>query len=99
MFCKASPPAFGLFLADEQYPHGIIGHVYPPGTTSSNGSPFHHVAGRETEVDVLIEQAIAETGASAPSDLGKVMGLVMGRAKGRTDGRAVQERVRRRLGS
>jgi len=51
------------------------------------------------EVDALIEQAIAETGASAPSDLGKVMGLVMGRAKGRTDGRAVQERVRRRLGS
>ena len=54
MFCKASPQAFGLLLADEQYPHGIIGHVYPPGTTSSNGSPFHHVAGRETEVDVLI---------------------------------------------
>ena len=53
----------------------------------------------DAEVDVLIEQAIAETGASAPSDLGKVMGLVMGRAKGRTDGRAVQERVRRRLGS
>jgi hypothetical protein len=45
---------FGLLLADEQCPHGIIGQVYRPGTTSSNGSPFHHVAGRETEVDVLI---------------------------------------------
>jgi Glycosyl transferase family 64 domain len=45
---------FGLLLADEQCPHGIIGHLYRPGTTSSNGSPFHHVAERETEVDVLI---------------------------------------------
>ncbi|PYK04131.1 MAG: hypothetical protein DME66_10735 [Verrucomicrobia bacterium] len=62
MFCKASPQAFGLLLADEQYPHGIIGHVYPPGTTSSNGSPFHHVAGRETEVDVLIGAYAFTTG-------------------------------------
>ena len=45
---------FGLLLADEQCPHGIIGQVYRPGTTSANGSPFHHVVGRETEVDVLI---------------------------------------------
>ena len=45
---------FGLLLADEECPHGIIGHVYRPGITSSNGSPFHHVAGREMEVDVLI---------------------------------------------
>ncbi|MGC2351823.1 MAG: glycosyltransferase family A protein, partial [Candidatus Udaeobacter sp.] len=45
---------FGLLLADEQCPHGIIGHMYLPGTTSSNGSPFHHVAGREADVDVLI---------------------------------------------
>jgi hypothetical protein len=41
-------------VADEGCPHGIIGQVYRPGTTSSNGSPFHHVVGRETEVDVLI---------------------------------------------
>ena len=45
---------FGLLLADEQIPHGIIGQIYRPGTTSSNGSPFHHVVGRETAVDVLI---------------------------------------------
>jgi hypothetical protein len=45
---------FGLLLADDECPHGIIGHVYRPGITSSNGSPFHHVAGREMEVDVLI---------------------------------------------
>src|SRR6184192_258478 len=45
---------YGLLLADEQCPHGIIGQLYRPGTTSSNGSPFHHVAGRDAEVDVLI---------------------------------------------
>ena len=45
---------FGLLLADEQCPHGIIGHVYRTGTTPANGSRFAHVAGRETEVDVLI---------------------------------------------
>ena len=51
----------------------------------------------DSEVEALIEQAIAESGASRPGDLGKVMGLVMGKAKGRADGKAVQERVRRRL--
>jgi hypothetical protein len=45
---------FGLLLGDEQCPHGIIGQVYRPGTTSANGSPFHHMVARETEVDVLI---------------------------------------------
>jgi len=45
---------FSSLLADEDCPHGITGHLYWPGTTSSNGSPFHHVAGRETKVDVLI---------------------------------------------
>lgn len=51
----------------------------------------------EAEVDALIDDAIASTGASGPGDMGKVMGVVMGAAKGRTDGRAVQEKVRARL--
>ena len=45
---------FEFLLADEQCPHGIIGQDFRPGTKSSNGSPFHHIAGRDTEVDVLI---------------------------------------------
>jgi len=45
---------FGLLLADDQCPHGIIGHLYRPGTTPADGNRFPHVAGRETEVDVLI---------------------------------------------
>jgi hypothetical protein len=45
---------FEFLLADEQCPHGIIGQDFRPGTKSSNGSPFHHLIGRDTEVDVLI---------------------------------------------
>lgn len=52
----------------------------------------------EAELDALIEEAVAATGASGPGDLGKVMGHVMARARGRADGRAVQARVRQRLG-
>ena len=50
------------------------------------------------EVEALIEEAIATSGASGPGDLGKVMGLVMSKGRGRIDGRAVQQRVRERLG-
>jgi uncharacterized protein len=52
----------------------------------------------ETEVDALIDEAMAATGASSPGDMGKVMGLVMGKAKGRADGTVVQQKVRERLG-
>jgi len=52
----------------------------------------------DAEVDALIDEAIAATGASGPGDMGKVMGLVMGKAKGKVDGTAVQARVRARLG-
>jgi len=52
----------------------------------------------DTDVDALIEEAIATTGASGPQDMGKVMGSVMGKAKGKVDGAAVQARVRARLG-
>lgn len=53
----------------------------------------------EAEVDAIVEEAIATTGASAPQDLGKVMGAVMAKAKGRVDGGAVQRKVRERLGA
>ena len=45
---------FEFLLSDERCPHGIIGQDFHPGTTSSNGSPFHHITGRDTDVDVLI---------------------------------------------
>lgn len=52
----------------------------------------------DAEVDALIDEAFAATGASGLGDVGKVMGFVMGKAKGKVDGTAVQARVRARLG-
>ena len=52
----------------------------------------------EAEVDALIDEALAATGASGPQEMGKVMGFVMGKAKGKVDGSAVQAKVRARLG-
>jgi hypothetical protein len=52
----------------------------------------------EAQVDALIDEAIAGTGATSPKEMGKVMGVVMGRAKGRVDGSVVQAKVRARLG-
>lgn len=51
----------------------------------------------EAEVDVLVEEAIAETGATSMREMGKVMGAVMARGKGRVDGNVVQAKVRHRL--
>jgi hypothetical protein len=51
----------------------------------------------EAEVESLVRQAIEESGASTPGDMGRVMGLVAPRTKGRADGRTVSEVVRRLL--
>jgi uncharacterized protein len=51
----------------------------------------------EDEVEALIEEALAVTGATSQKELGHVMGVVMGKAKGRVDGNEVQARVRSRL--
>jgi uncharacterized protein len=48
----------------------------------------------EEEVDALVREGIAATGASSAKEFGKVMGYVMGRAKGGVDGSVVQEKVR-----
>ena len=53
----------------------------------------------EEEVEALVEEAIAATGAAGPGDLGKVMGYVMERAKGRVEGGTVNALVRSRLGT
>jgi uncharacterized protein len=52
----------------------------------------------EQQVDALIDQAIAATGASGPQEFGAVMRTVMATAKGKVDGAAVQRKVRERLG-
>lgn len=50
------------------------------------------------EVESLAREAIAETGATGPGDLGRVMGALSPRTKGRADGRLVSDTVRRLLG-
>jgi uncharacterized protein YqeY len=52
----------------------------------------------DAQVDALIEDAVASTGASSPQEMGKVMGVVMAGAKGKVDGSVVQAKVRARLG-
>ena len=47
----------------------------------------------EAEVEALVREAIAATGAAGPRDMGKVMGWLAPRTKGRADGRAVSQVV------
>lgn len=51
-----------------------------------------------TELKEIVRAAIAETGASSPADLGRVMGRVVPQTKGRADGKVVSDMVRRELG-
>jgi uncharacterized protein YqeY len=53
----------------------------------------------EAEVEALARAAIAETGASTPADLGRVMGRLSPQTRGRADGRLVSDVVRRLLGA
>ena len=51
-------------------------------------------------LEKAVAEAIAETGATSPKDMGKVMKAAMARFAGQTvDGKAVNELVRRKLGS
>ena len=51
----------------------------------------------DAELDALIGEAIAATGATSLKEMGMVMGMVMSKAKGKADGGTVQERVKTRL--
>ena len=51
----------------------------------------------EDELQGLIADALAETGADSQRDMGKVMSAVMEKAAGRADGRRVSELVKERL--
>jgi uncharacterized protein YqeY len=51
----------------------------------------------EDELAVMVDEAIAESGARSPKDIGKVMQAVMPRAKGRADGNTVRKLVMERL--
>jgi hypothetical protein len=52
----------------------------------------------EAEIDALIAEAIAATGAASLKDMGKVMGFVKPKAQGRADLGAVSARIKQKLG-
>lgn len=52
-----------------------------------------------TEIEELAHVVIAETGATTPRDLGKVMPVLLARAGAGTDGKVVSQIVRRLLGA
>ena len=65
----------------------VLEHYLPPAASAE-------------DIDAAVLEAIAETGASSPKDMGKVMKAVMPRLAGKNaDGRAVSEAVRRKLGA
>ena len=51
----------------------------------------------EAEIDALISQSIAATGASSVKDMGKVMALVKPKAQGRADLGLVSARIKQKL--
>lgn len=74
-------------LADpEEFQAGII-EAYMPEQMS------------EEEVRAEVKKAIEQTGASGPSDMGKVMGPVMGKLKGKADGKMISQIVKEELNS
>jgi len=51
----------------------------------------------DAEIDALIAEAIASTGATSIKDMGKVMGAVKAKAQGRADMGAVSARIKQKL--
>jgi hypothetical protein len=74
-------------LADKERAEAAILEVYLP-----------QQAGAE-ELEAAAAKVIAETGASSPRDMGKVMPVLTKQFAGRADGRLINETVRRLLGA
>jgi uncharacterized protein len=53
----------------------------------------------EEAVHALIAEAVAQTGAASPKDMGKVMGVISSKIKGRFDGLRASELVKAALGA
>jgi uncharacterized protein len=51
----------------------------------------------DAELDALINEAVAATGAASIKDMGKVMGIIKGKAQGRADMAAVGAKIKARL--
>ena len=51
----------------------------------------------DEELHAIVGDAVAESGASSPAEMGKVMSLVMPRVQGRADGKRVSALVKEKL--
>jgi uncharacterized protein YqeY len=51
----------------------------------------------DEELNAIVGDAVAESGASSPREMGKVMAVVMPQVKGRADGKRVSAAVKERL--
>lgn len=51
----------------------------------------------DSDLDAIVAGAVAETGASEPKDMGRVMKVVLAKAGGRADGKRASARVREAL--
>lgn len=53
----------------------------------------------QEEITALVQQVVAEVGASGPEDMGKVMGAIMPQVRGKAEGREVNAIVQQTLRS
>jgi uncharacterized protein YqeY len=51
----------------------------------------------DADLAALVDEAVSESGAASPADMGKVMGAVMPKVAGRADGKRVSAAVKDRL--
>lgn len=51
----------------------------------------------DEELAAIADEAVAESGADGPQDMGKAMGVAMGKVAGRADGKRVSAAIRDRL--
>ena len=51
----------------------------------------------EEEIAKMVDEAIAESGATSPRDMGKVMGLLRPKTQGKADGKVVSDIVKEKL--
>jgi hypothetical protein len=51
----------------------------------------------EEEIDEIVREAIAETGAASMRDMGRIMGVVMPKVKGKADGSLISQSAKKLL--
>ena len=51
----------------------------------------------EEEIAKMVDEAIAESGATSPRDMGKVMGIIRHKTQGKADGKVVSDIVKEKL--